>query len=887
MDGDYTGAEHTYIVKTLDRDENTASHRYILPLEVFEELQANPDPFGNNNYGRAVFLKTYSRRTYVSPRRSTEGGLYCDNIEISDYIEYLNTPRKETWADVVVRVVEGLFSYYISGLVQHMSEKMYKAINTPEYQGIINESMPTEENLSDLFLNSASIFDFKIIDMIGINKLASSMARGMYQMKWLPPGRGIYAMGTDHTFRNGAAALNNCYFTSTRENIIKSAVWGMDMSMNGGGVGFDVSGEFEVRPPNKDDNILFVIPDTREGWCAAYELLLRAYIPIDGQITNKFPIFNFSLVRPKGEPIKGFGGVASGPEPLRKLLDFTEICLDAYLDYRNSDWQIIDLEDNEDTKQAKIFHNRTQQIQIYLNMFERMHEQVCYLPWDSYDYDSVRNEITEICANNDIPFDHVQLIANLFNSWAHCVISGNVRRSAQIMLGDPEHENLLKLKDYNLYPWRRHIMHLSNNSYRLSQDSHFDQMIPIIAERIKTNGEPGIINMINIRKYARYADISYGEDNAEGINPCGETPLADMEACCLSIFNPYLCRHQNGTLDLEQVLLSAKYASFYASVVSTIRHHWQETNEITRKNHRIGVSFGGITDIYSSYGYTTMIKIMRLAYKEIREENTKVMSRFGFASSIRVTVVKPEGNTSCLTGLSPGVHFPICEYAKRRVIFDIDDPILKMLKLAGHVTEKSVLSDTQEYVIFPLKCNPKNRSAEMVSFFEKLSIAACTQKHYADNSVSVTVDFTSQEKDQLEDAIAMNIAHLKAVSLLPQFKTPTNERGKALYYVKSILEQVPPEKYASKLDELLIEHENLPDVDEICDTRDFYQNVAIKQYAHLPYESISQKTYQELADNISEIDWSAIYNPSYEIEDLSRDKVSYCTSDSCDFIPSK
>ena len=75
---------------------------------------------------------------------------------------------------------------------------------------------------------------------------------------------------------------------------------------------------------SKRDSQVYEIPDTREGWVESLRLLLESYF--HGFLLVEF---DYSLVRPAGVPIKGFGGVSSsGPEPLkdvhediRKVLD--------------------------------------------------------------------------------------------------------------------------------------------------------------------------------------------------------------------------------------------------------------------------------------------------------------------------------------------------------------------------------------------------------------------------------------------------------------------------------------------------------------------------------------------------------------------------------------
>lgn len=75
---------------------------------------------------------------------------------------------------------------------------------------------------------------------------AEDMFHRIFHMKFLPPGRGLWAMGSPLTEeRKLFAALNNCAFVST-EDLASDPVgpfcFLMDASMLGVGVGFDTKG---------------------------------------------------------------------------------------------------------------------------------------------------------------------------------------------------------------------------------------------------------------------------------------------------------------------------------------------------------------------------------------------------------------------------------------------------------------------------------------------------------------------------------------------------------------------------------------------------------------------------------------------------------------------
>ena len=155
-------------------------------------------------------------------------------------------------------------------------------------------------------------------------KAAQDAYERLFTFKWTPPGRGLWMMGTE--FVNGqknSAALQNCAFISTEKLSAHSAhsatlpfVRLMEMSMLGVGVGFDVkgAGNLEIHEPTEAIQEI-VIEDSREGWYESVGALLESYF-----FKNRATItFDYGLIRPEGEIIQGFGGIAAGPSPLISL----------------------------------------------------------------------------------------------------------------------------------------------------------------------------------------------------------------------------------------------------------------------------------------------------------------------------------------------------------------------------------------------------------------------------------------------------------------------------------------------------------------------------------------------------------------------------------------
>lgn len=140
----------------------------------------------------------------------------------------------------------------------------------------------------------------------------------LFNLKWTPPGRGLWMMGTKFIEERTAAALFNCAFRSTKDLDANGGYifgWIMDALMVGIGVGFDTKGAntITIKKPQWSEAV-FAIPDSREGWVDSVTVLLDGYLR--GAVV---PRFDYDQIRPEGALINGFGGTSSGAGPLIQL----------------------------------------------------------------------------------------------------------------------------------------------------------------------------------------------------------------------------------------------------------------------------------------------------------------------------------------------------------------------------------------------------------------------------------------------------------------------------------------------------------------------------------------------------------------------------------------
>lgn len=602
---------------------------FCLTKEFVNEYRELPEPFGYQGLGKITFYRTYSRKK--------------------------SNGEQETWVDVCERVINGMYSI--------------------QKDHCLENNRPWND---DAALRSAQeAFD------------------RLFYLKWSPSGRGLWMLGSDFIHdRKTSESLLNCAFISTKDIAEEKGTifeWFMEMLMLGVGVGGDTKGADQV-PVNRPESHYYsirtyTISDSREGWAKSVGDLINTYLDAG---TNRVYEFDYSLIRPKGEPIKGFGGMASGPEPLIKL------------------------------------HN------------------------------NIRKVLDEL----DGGFLTSRAIVDIFNMIGACVIAGNVRRSAEIMLGEPDDDEFLNLKNYEENPDRAEWGWSSNNSVFANTGMDYSKY----SQRIIDNGEPGFIWMDNVNGYGRMGEKKV--DNAEGVNPCGEQPLASREMCLL--VEVYPNRNEN----MYDYIRSLKFAYLYAKTVS-LTYEWikdDKSRNVMTKNRRIGVSNTGIVQFVSHHGLPELRKWMDAGYKTLQHYDKKYSMWLDIPESIRTTTVKPSGSVSLLAGVTPGVHFPHSQYYIRRIRLQEDTSLLKVLKSAGFKTEKDVYSDNTEVVEFPIFAGDNVRAEKDVSLWEQFELAATMQELWSDNSVSVTIKFDPKTTtpQELESALNHYQYRLKSVSLLPE-----------------------------------------------------------------------------------------------------------------------
>ena len=535
------------------------------------------------------------------------------------------------------------------------------------------------------------------------------------ELKGSVAGRFWWQMGTETVDRLGLSSLQNCAFT-TIDNPIRPFTWAMDMLMLGSGVGYNIQRKnIDKLPPVNVDFICptrsdssdadFIVPDTREGWVKLLGKTLKAAFLSTGAKTFTY---STQMIRGKGAPIKGFGGVASGPE---------DLC-----------WGIEQI--------SKVLEKRAGK--------------------------KVR------------PVDALDIM----NIIGAVVVAGNVRRSAQIAIGDSDDVEYLLAKRWdlgNIPSWRA----MSNNSVVCDDISDLHEFF---WDGYEGKGEPyGLINLKLSRKVGRLGETQYPDPDVQGYNPCAEQSLANYETCCLAeVFLPNIVSKEE-FVDVCKLLYRINKHSLMLPC------HHEETQTIVHNNMRMGIGVTGV--LQASEEQKSWLKD---TYEELRAFDVVYSRDRMWPASVKLTTVKPSGTLSLLPGVTPGAHPGYAQYMIRRVRMSSNHALVETCRAHGYDVEYQRNFDGSEdrstvVVSFPFSYPEGTKLAAEMTALDQLETVKWLQEVWSDNSVSCTIYYRKEELQEIKKYLKKHYKHnFKSLSFLLH-----SEHG----FQQAPLEEITKEQY--------------------------------------------------------------------------------------------
>lgn len=678
----------------------------------------------------------------------------------------------------------------------------------------------------------------------------------VFNLVMTPPGRGLWMSGTEYAERVGDAE-NNCWGVSMRPQPYHSGeaprvsfapVFTFDQAMKGGGVGVNIQRKYVNQIP-KVENALY-ITFVCETIHADYDTELEA-LGVEDELTVEAPDY---LIHRVADSREGWA------RALGQVID---------AHYNGTRELVIDISNIRPRGSAIVgFGGEASGPAPLVTMLAKV------------------NEILNRRVNDYVTptewGDVIQLIGT-------CVVAGNVRRTAIILIGDQNDKEYIESKNYSLpqnleaSQWRW----ASNNSVDIGVNTDRDTLRNL-AVNIYYNGEPGYVNVELSRNFGRIID-GFQKDidgEVEVFNPCGEITLPNASPC--NLFEANLPRiHELIEKGVEQVNLYEEVmylAARYAYRITFRPYEWEATRDVVYRHRRLGVGITGITDFvllkfgakaingFDADGNAIFNEEVTAFFDElygyVKRSNVAQATDLGANPSIKVTTVKPSGTVSLLMGVSPGQHYHWAPYMIRRVRMAASAPLIPVLRECGYHIESAIVGfnadgspkydDKTLVVAFPVKAptadHSQFQSAGDVPLREQAALQALLATYWSDNAVSATLSFKKAQPKPVHFADG------------------------------SVLEDKfgQPALQIDKRDEEAV-------IDEITDLLDRYKGVikstsllphATDTYPQMPYEEISEERYREMVAQITAKPWEVV-NGDVKAEEDEVDASIECVRSSC------
>lgn len=310
----------------------------------------------------------------------------------------------------------------------------------------------------------------------------------VFNLVMTPPGRGLWMSGTDYEKRTGDA-LNNCWLVAMRPQPFNGetepspafpAVFTFDQAMKGGGVGVNIQRKNTDQMPEVKNRV------NLDFYCDESHPDAEELEALGVQFYDRFFGSTVPVLRVK-DSRKGWC------EALRRVIEVS---------YNGTTELIVDVSDVRPRgSEIKGFGGIASGPAPLVEMLQRV------------------NEILNCRVGQRLsPTEWGDIIQHI----GCCVVAGNVRRTALILIGDQDDEEFIQSKNYSLpqnavaSQWRW----ASNNSVDINANTDRETLRKL-AENIYYNGEPGYVNIELARNYGRIIDGEQPGIDAEveGFNP--------------------------------------------------------------------------------------------------------------------------------------------------------------------------------------------------------------------------------------------------------------------------------------------------------------------------------------------------------------------------------
>jgi ribonucleoside-diphosphate reductase alpha chain len=479
------------------------------------------------------------------------------------------------------------------------------------------------------------------------------------------------------------------------------------LSSKGVGVGYGVeSWSVEQLPQIKQQTgkklSTYVIADSAEGWANALTHGLKTWF--DGSDVS----FDYSKIRPAGARLRVMGGKASGPDPLRDLLDFTR--------------------ERVLTRQGRRLRNID------------AHDIICKIG-EAIVSGGVRR--AAMISLSDLDDDQIRDAKN-----------------GQFWLTNPQRSLANNSAVYEEKPSNTEfmdewisLMKAGTGERGIFNRGSLDTQLP--ERRLKYLQ----------KKYGNTPEAGRNKIGKPGTNPCGEIILQSKQFCNLT---EVICRATDTEATLARKTRIAAILGTYQSSLTNFSFLSKEWKENCEAERLLGVSLTGQWDCVEVRQPKVLSKLRGIAIKE----NQKYAKRFGINASNAVTCVKPSGTVSQTTNCASGMHARHAQYYIRRVRISATDSLFKMLRDQGvpyHPEVGQTMEKANTFVLeFPVKSPKGVILRNDLTALKQLEHWKDVKVHFTEHNPSTTISVGPDEWIEVANWLYENWDIVGGLSFLPR-----------------------------------------------------------------------------------------------------------------------
>jgi ribonucleoside-triphosphate reductase (thioredoxin) len=538
---------------------------------------------------------------------------------------------------------------------------------------------------------------------------ARELENAIYNLEVMPSMRALMTAGPALE-RDNVAGFNCSYVAVNNQRSFDEIMY---VLLCGTGVGFSVEKKYVSQLPivadefHESDTVI-VVPDSKIGWATSFrELISLLY-------NGKIPKWDLSRIRPKGAPLKTFGGRASGPEPLDSLFNFA---VGLFTNAKGRRLNSLDCHDLV-CKVAEIVVVGGVRRSALISLSDLDDDQMRVAKtgawWES--------DVHRALANNSAVYNEKPNVGRFMKEWEALYESKSGERgifnreSAQRFVPDRRRE--LGYTDWGTNPCSEIVL----------RDKQFCNLSEVVVRSMDT--------LEDLKRKVRLAST-----------------LGTLQST-LTDFRYLSAQWKRNTE--EERLLGVSLTGIMDHPVLSGEGVAEEIDYMDRS----------ITEVPTKWG---LLQSWLRELKEVAiETNKQWADKLGVNVSTAITCVKPSGTVSQLVDCASGIHPRYARHYIRTVRSDQKDPISQFLIDQGVPCEPDVTKPHDTYVFsFPMRAPDSAVLRDDMTAIDQLNLWKIYQEYWCEHKPSITVYVREGEWMDVGAWVYNNFNAVSGISFLP------------------------------------------------------------------------------------------------------------------------